>query len=309
MAPLRRSRVLAPLLLLVQLLLGPLFVLAPLGLLLAVTGAPRLRDAVWTGAVFAAILLWLPQSLDLSDRTRDAGAMMTAGIFVALTVTTSRPLFERAMVSVTGGLAGTAAWFATIGLGWNDLAAAVRSRPWAAMALRTPELPGGGEVLGRTPGGGTVTVTDVFGAIAMIYPALLALSALAGLWSAWYWYHRISSAPAGAPPPRFREFGFSDHLIWGLVLALAATLFAPAGSPAGIVALNLLVVMGGCYFARGLAVMTVWAARAPRLLAVLMGIVALPLLHFAMVACALVGISDTWLDLRRRMASPEGVTS
>ncbi len=304
----RRWRFFAPLLLLVQLLLGPLFVLAPLGLLMLVTAVPKLRDAIWTGAILALVLLWLPQSQDLSDRTRDTAALMAAGTFTALTVASRSRLFVRAMVSVGVALAGTAAWFVTFGHGWSDLAGSVRNRPWAPGVLRTPEF-GDHQVLGRMADGSVVTILDVFNVLAMIYPALLAISALAGLWSAWYWYHRLSSAPIGLPALRFRDFIFSDHLIWMLVVAVAGTLLTPDGSTVRLIAVNLLVIMGGCYFARGFAVAITWFTRAPRGIALVAGIVALPLLHFAMVACALVGVSDTWLDLRRRMALPEGVTS
>ncbi len=304
----RRWRVFAPLLLLVQLLLGPLFVLAPLALLLLVSAVPRLRDAIWTGAIMALVLLWLPQSQDLSERTRDTAALMAAGTFTALTVASSTRLFTRAMVSVAVAMVGTIGWFVTFGYGWSDLAGSVRNRPWAPGALRTPEF-GDNQVLGRMADGSAVTIHGVFDVLAMIYPALLAVSALAGLWSAWYWYHRLSSAPIGLPALRFRDFIFSDHLVWVLVVALAGTLTSPQDSTVWLVAVNLLVVMGGCYFARGLAVAITWFTRAPRGIALVAGIIALPLLHFAMVACALVGVSDTWLDLRRRMASPEGVTS
>ena len=45
----------------------------------------------------------------------------------------------------------------------------------------------------------------------------------------------------------------------------------------------------------------------PTAMAVLLCCLALPVLPLALTGCAVLGVADTWLDLRRRLPSPQGV--
>ena len=58
------------------------------------------------------------------------------------------------------------------------------------------------------------------------------------------------------------------------------------------------------YAARGLAVVGAGAGRLPRVTTAFVTVVALFLLPFVLGGLTLLGLADTWLDFRRRPASP-----
>ena len=60
----------------------------------------------------------------------------------------------------------------------------------------------------------------------------------------------------------------------------------------------------GLYALRGSAVLATALRYAPRLFVVMLVVGALFLLPFAVGGLALLGLADTWLDFRRRMAPP-----
>jgi uncharacterized protein YybS (DUF2232 family) len=136
-----------------------------------------------------------------------------------------------------------------------------------------------------------------------LYPALLALAGIAGLRLAWSWYHRLAVHPLGAPPAPFRAFSFSDQLVWGWVIALALAL-APVPEPWQVAGANLLLVLGVLYAARGLAVALAQTGGVAGPVAVVLGLVTLFLLPFVVGGLTLLGLADTWLDFRRRLATP-----
>ncbi|NNG15070.1 MAG: DUF2232 domain-containing protein, partial [Gemmatimonadales bacterium] len=104
-----------------------------------------------------------------------------------------------------------------------------------------------------------------------------------------------------ADPRPFREFAFSDHLVWAVIAGLGVYL-APFGHTSTVLALNALAVLAALYGIRGVAV--VWAialeGRGWRLL--LLAVVGGTLL-FAFVApvVVLLGLADTWVGFRRRL--------
>jgi hypothetical protein len=137
----------------------------------------------------------------------------------------------------------------------------------------------------------------------MLFPAVLALQSLAALGLASWWVARLR--PSGGE--RFalrplREFRFNDQLVWLLIGGLLLVVL-PLGDAAVRVGLNALVFMGGLYALRGVAVFLFLAGRAPTLLSVLFGaFVALFLYPLVLIAALLVGLGDTWLDVRGRVA-------
>ena len=109
-------------------------------------------------------------------------------------------------------------------------------------------------------------------------------------------------------PGRFRDFQFNDHLIWGAIVTLGLVL-APLAQPWSLLALNLLVVWAGVYAARGMAVAMTILARWSLSLRLALCISGALLLPYAAGALMLVGIADTWLDLRRIHPPTQGVIS
>jgi hypothetical protein len=146
----------------------------------------------------------------------------------------------------------------------------------------------------------------VAAATAATFPAIVALQALAAGAIAWQLTARLE--PRGPVPAlaRFRDFDFSDHLIWSMVFFLVAVLL-PVATWIKATALNLGVVAGVLYVLRGLAVAAVAldaggvSVAVIVVLAVLSVVLALPLLVIVP-GLWVIGISDTWLDFRRRLA-------
>ncbi|HEY0304681.1 MAG TPA: DUF2232 domain-containing protein [Longimicrobiales bacterium] len=130
------------------------------------------------------------------------------------------------------------------------------------------------------------------------YPALIAVASLAGLALAWWLWRRLALREA-SPFGRLRDFRFSDHLVW---LAIAGLLLVvlPFGAALTRTGGNLLAFMGALYALRGFAVM-LWLFGAPGLLGTVFGAVVFLLLYpLVMITTVMVGLTDTWLDLRAR---------
>jgi hypothetical protein len=137
------------------------------------------------------------------------------------------------------------------------------------------------------------------------YPALLALQSLAALALVSWWVRRLGrseSATFSLAP--LREFRFHDELIWVLIAAVLLVLL-PLGEGATRVGVNALVFMAALYALRGLAVFVFLAAGSRSLLTMVLGAMALIFLYpVVFTAALLVGVGDTWLDVRRRAAMP-----
>jgi hypothetical protein len=139
---------------------------------------------------------------------------------------------------------------------------------------------------------------------APLYPALLALESLAACALAWALYHRMSRARLGAALAPFRFFRFSDELIWALVAGMTITVL-PALEALHVVGANLVVFFGALYALRGFGVIawfypqsTLGAQLAASAAAVVLLPVSLPL------AVGL-GVTDTWIDWRRRVRTAD----
>jgi hypothetical protein len=134
----------------------------------------------------------------------------------------------------------------------------------------------------------------------VVYPAFLALASVAALEVGWFVVGRFWGARSALGP--FRDFRFSDQLVWVLIAGLAM-LVLPIGELAGRLGENAMLFMGGLYLVRGIAVMA-WLAAATITSAWVAAFWALcAVLLYPMVAGAAlaIGLSDTWLDLRARL--------
>jgi hypothetical protein len=139
--------------------------------------------------------------------------------------------------------------------------------------------------------------------VGSLYPALLILGGLAGLRLAWAWHHRIAQRPLGLAPSGFASFEFSDQLVWGWVVGLALCLLPlpPVWKAVGV---NVLMVWACLYAMRGLAVFSAGSRRVPGHVIATLTLVAMFLLPFVIGGLTLLGLADTWLDFRRRLAAP-----
>jgi hypothetical protein len=66
---------------------------------------------------------------------------------------------------------------------------------------------------------------------------------------------------------------------------------------------NLLLVSAALYAMRGLAVFSAGSKRVPGIVLATLSVVALFLFPFVLSGLTLLGLADTWLDFRRRLAA------
>jgi hypothetical protein len=139
-------------------------------------------------------------------------------------------------------------------------------------------------------------------AMAVASPALVALETLAVLGLAWALFHRLSRTRIGPPLGRLAEFRFPDALVWGIVAGLAV-IVVPGLAPLRGVAANLLIFFGALFALRGVAVLWFFASPGPVLtvVAVLAGVI---LGQIVIPTAACLGLSDIWIDWRRRASAP-----
>lgn len=133
-----------------------------------------------------------------------------------------------------------------------------------------------------------------------VYPAMLALASLPALALGWYLLGRLTGRPESPGP--VREFRFDDHLVWLFVLGLALFVL-PAGDLLTRVGANAALFMAALYVVRGAAVIT-WLLREGGATAwawLLLALAGLLLYPMVMGAAFVIGIGDTWLDIRGRV--------
>jgi hypothetical protein len=274
------------------------FVLGPLAGLLLISRPSSSREWVWVIGLLAWSGLWLYQAGGVGSQWVRAASVLLSGAFVALTLWRPSRQLSRALVATA--LAGLAlgVWMARLGIDWATLRGAVETDFSVYQRWLQAELAGGGgsrELVAQM-----AAMSDT---VALLYPGLLALAGIAGLRLAWAWYHRIAERPLGPPPAPFTAFGFSDQLIWGGVAALALWLLEPSET-GRLVGANLLLVWAVLYAARGLAIFAAGTARVPRPVIATLAVISMFMLPFVLGGLTLLGLADTWLDFRRRLATP-----
>lgn len=134
-----------------------------------------------------------------------------------------------------------------------------------------------------------------------LYPALLALASLSALALARYILLRFQGRESGLGP--VREFRFGDELVWIFIAGLLLFLL-PVGEVAQRIGENAMVFMGGLYFLRGIGVL-LWIGAASvtsTWWAFLWGLAAVVLYPLAVGTALVLGLGDTWLHVRERMA-------
>jgi hypothetical protein len=291
------------LLLLGFLLLAPgLYVLGPLaGLLLVSRPASRQE---WSVLLLAGIGcgLSLGTSGGLADQFVRASGVLLAGATVALTVWRPRRLLPTAAWAILLAAVASALWCLVLGVRWGsiELAAAHDLRAgFMAQADAAANLPPDVQHSVRQVFAG---LADASRDVAALLPAVLVIEALLGLALAWTAYHRIARHPLGPAPRPFAAFRFSDQFVWALVAGLALAL-APV-PPLAAIGANLLLVAIALYAARGAAVVRAGARAVPGPVAAAIVIASVFLLAFVAGGLTLLGVADTWLDFRRRLATP-----
>lgn len=294
----------------------PAFFLGPLSVLLLISRPSTAREWLWIGLCAGALAAWFRLPDSLSQDTVRAGAVFFTGAFVALTLAGVTSLSTRGFMAVIISAALTAAWFAVLHLRFSALEQDFQQQMWQSFRAMSTSLqlpaappPVTGNVLDALQSDSAAQrVAGALASTAAIYPALLACAALLGVRLAWGWYQRVALRPLGGPARPFGEFRFNDHLIWVLVLAIAAALVNP-GPRVTLVTWNVLAVVVALYATRGLAVITPVLKRASPFFIAALIVIMLLMFAFALVGCTLLGVADTWIDFRRRRPPAMGATA
>jgi hypothetical protein len=275
---------------------------------------PRQREEwFWLIIATAGTGLILRGTPSLTQQTTRAAAVFFAGSFVVGTLAGIESLSSRLLLSVTAASAATVAWFAHLGIRFSGLRTGLVTEVWESYRVMFPDLPPtpfdraalagmSDSARNAMPAGLSANVQ----AMGDLYPGILVVAALIGGWLAWGWYYRIASRPVGPAPKPISALRFNDQLVWALIGALALALFKVAGTTA-LIASNLLFVLGALYWARGLAVTRFAMARYPAPPLFKFAVTALLVLPLAFGGWLLMGVADTWLDIRRRLEPPQGV--
>jgi hypothetical protein len=289
------------------LLAPPLYLLGPFALLTLLARPRTLRELLWLAAAIAGIAAALSGGGALGPELLRASGFVVSTVFVVLSLQPRGGVFLRALLAVALSVVGLGLWAWSSGIAWSGVESAfanmLRVSYQAMVDLAGPDGTSRQDMQRFVQ-----PFIEAAPEVARMMPGVLALQALLGLVLASAWHHRISVSPLGAPPEQFRKFRFNDHLVWGAIFTLAMAL-APLPSPVTVVALNLLIVWGGLYAARGFAVVTTFLAPAPAPLKVLTAGFALLLLPLVLGATVALGLADTWLDIRGKLRppAPEGV--
>jgi hypothetical protein len=229
--------------------------------------------------------------------------VVATGTFMVWALPGRRAAVDAAILATLTASAVTLAWLAARGVLLETVLTDALRGTWEiyrAMGDAAPAL----RVRLQEAGSAAASVADLF-------PALTVLGGLTGLLLAWRWYHLLIAEPAGVPPTRFRDFRFSDHFVWLMVVGMAGTVAQFAGvldprlSWPGV----LVVIAVGLYVARGAAVAATLAFSAspfPAPVLLLAGLGVLFLAPFVVAGLLGVGLADTWLDFRRRAADARG---
>ncbi|MGH7508813.1 MAG: DUF2232 domain-containing protein [Gemmatimonadales bacterium] len=284
------------------LLAPPVLLFGPLAALLLLSRPGTVREWLWLLGAATWTALWLNQAGGLAAQFARANAVLLTGTFLALTVWRPSAQFSRALAA--SGLAGIAllAWMWHFGVGWGEIQRAVEHSLWTnnrelltRLSQAAPFRSGSEGLLDQ--------MSAMVRTVGSLYPGLLTLAGLGGLRLAWSWHHRIARNPVGPPPTPFAAFKFSDQLVWGWVVGLGLYLL-PLPPVWTFLGTNLLLIWAVLYAVRGLAVFSAGSRRVPRPVIATLMVVAMFLLPFVVGGLTLLGLADTWLDFRRRLAAP-----
>jgi hypothetical protein len=229
-------------------------------------------------------------------------AVLAGGWFVALTLRwPSTRFLARGMAAVAGAAATGAVWFALRPGAWQvvDFGVQERMRRSVETTVEAMRVVRGGEAV--TPAL-LVAVRATAEAQHLLFPALLGLATVAALGLAWWMYVRAGLGVQGALGS-LRNFRFNDHLVWlfigGLLLLVVGAGSGEVWSRTGS---NAVVFMGGLYALRGMAVVLFVNGGISILGALTLALGMLFLAPILVAGALVIGLGDTWLDLRARFA-------
>jgi hypothetical protein len=139
----------------------------------------------------------------------------------------------------------------------------------------------------------------------VLIPALLGLSALAASGVGWWIHHRLTTGSRDALSG-IREFRFPDPLIWVMIVGIALMLTGEWEVGSGRVGTNLVAFMGGLYILRGAGVFLALVGSLSLFGGLVLTAGVIIVGPFLLAPAMVVGLSDSWFDLRARLGRHEG---
>jgi len=282
-------------------------VLVALPFILLVLVLPVKRTRLVAAALLAVLLVVGAGPTDGMWYLERGWTVLVGGWFLGLSLRWPKSrFFPRALGAVAGAFAVTALLFRVQPGSWTTVDWLITSqiRAQAADMVAVFDLLGDGAEVSPEMSDMVYQAMETQG---VIFPALLGLASLAALGVAWWGWIRLGRARGRALLP-VSEFRFDDQLVWIFVVGLALVLLGASG-PWDRLGTNTVVFMGALYALRGAGVLFFLnggiSLAGSLLLALAFLFVAPIMLGGAMV----VGLGDTWLDLRtkaRAMADTEG---
>jgi len=256
------------------------------------------RPAVFVAAVVATVLVLGGLERDTLWYLDRGWAVLAGGCFLALTLHRPSSLFSaRALGAVAGAGACAAILLSLQPDAWGTVDWAVRDRMTEGVttAVQALMVLRGGEALPPTL---VAAIYDSVEAQAEVFPAVLGIATLASLGVAWWLYVRLSAGTDDGVGP-LRSFRFNDHLVWILIGGLIL-LVGRWEAVATRVGANAVVFMGVLYALRGAAVILFLSGGLSLLGYVLLGFGLVFLPPVVLTGAVMIGIGDTWLDVRSK---------
>lgn len=269
----------------------------PFVALAVVLGIRRTRVLVIAAAALLLAFVGIPQ--EGGWYLERAWALLLGGWFAGLTLRRPQAPFSQRALGAIAGAAGVSALVVGVRSGaWQAVEWVVRHRMTEGVAAAMDAV--------RTMRGGhgfsqalVATIYEAVDKQVQVFPAMLALASFAALGVAWWFYVRLTTDSDRALGP-LRSFRFNDHLVWVLIGGVLLMVMR-WGSFAGLGA-NAVVFMGALYAVRGAAVILFLSGGLSLLGYVLLiaGLLLVPPL--VLTGVVVVGVGDTWLDVRRRVS-------
>lgn len=279
-------------------------VVLPLAVLLLALPAEARGKQAALGALLAIAVLALPGG-PLGQVSRGWALVIGGGFLLATMFRPGWGIFPRALASVAAAVCLAGMALAAFG-GFESLDAAVRDHFASASSMALESF--GSRVQDAETGTQwRGAMEQVARAQWLLFPGILALESLAALALAAWWAGRIRGGDALLAVRPLREFRFDDQLVWALIVGLVLVV-APLGAVLSRLGYNVLFVMLALYALRGAGVLLFLAAGAMSFVTIALAVLVTIFLYpLVLTATVLVGLCDTWLDVRGRAVAARRV--
>jgi hypothetical protein len=275
-----------------------LLIFLPLALML-VALPPRRPWFVIVGVLGALLLLRGPVGDAALDFGRGWTLVLSGWFIVASVAMPANGFLRRGLLAVGAASATAAVLFALNPGSFAALDAAVRVNLGEGVDLALALW----RRIGSEPSDALrETMRQRIELESLLYPAMVGIGSLSGLAVAWWAFRRLTAPERGALGP-LREFRFGDGLVWVLIAGILL-IALPLGGIALRAGSNLVAFMSLLYALRGLGIAIMLVGMPGPLAGIVAVLIAAVLAPVIMLVMFILGLTDTWLDFRKRWGKP-----